>query len=151
MALAARHRADHWQACWVILDDLETPMSLDVQNFVSGLIGADVGPTTLDETTKRFRWMFLGRVPGFLTDSEMTIEQLDPHSLTEDELFRTRRPRRLARDSGEDRSDDDLRKRARYLLAASTTLSQSQSIPVPPVAQQFVAMEISTMTEGATG
>ena len=150
ISLAARHRGDHWQTFWVILDDLaDAPMSRDVANFVSGLIGADEDESIVDETKKRFRWMFLGRVPGFLTDSEMTIEQLDPNVLSEDELFRTLKAAASDRDG--DHRDDDLRERARHLLAASTSLSQEHSIPVLPVAQQFLAMEISTMAQGANG
>ncbi len=148
MTLVARHRDDHWRTCWVVLDDLaDMPMSREVANFVSGLVGADTDESMVDPTIRRFRWLFLGRAPTFLTDSEMTIEQLDPHVLSEDALFSTLEA--AARERGQDRSEADLRERAQYLLAASKTLSDSQSIPVLPVAQQFVAMEISNMSEGA--
>lgn len=71
-------RGNRWSRTWIALDDLNVrSMSSHVKSFVSGLIGADIMESSIRDVRKDIRWLFLGYVPDFLMNEEVTIEHLE--------------------------------------------------------------------------
>jgi hypothetical protein len=68
-----------WERAWIVLDDQHArELPVEIQSFVAGMIGADADENTVPESLRRLRWLFLGKLPGFLQPADITTESLDP-------------------------------------------------------------------------
>ncbi|MBN9672167.1 trypsin-like serine peptidase [Roseibium aggregatum] len=82
-------RGNRWSRTWIALDDLNVrSMSSHVKSFVSGLVGADIMESSIRDVRKDIRWLFLGYVPDFLMNEEVTIEHLE-NTLPSSEAVKT--------------------------------------------------------------
>lgn len=74
-----------WDMLWIALDRIaESRMSDEVKNLLSGLVGGKAEEGAVPAERRRLRWLFLGYVPDFLADGEVTAEILDPMQIGAD-------------------------------------------------------------------
>ncbi len=130
-----------WRHAWIsLLRDPAVPLSLEVTNFVSGLIESDLDGRSGAAIARRLRWIFLGRVPGFLADEDATTETIDPGNVTRDQLLATLTTANEARALGLDEAElAAIATRSARLVAALSTTVGSGSLEI---AQEIVTAEI---------
>jgi hypothetical protein len=80
-------RVEKWAYGWIAVDRLpESAMTPEVQDFVAALIGIGTHEASTLSVQRRLRWLFLGIKPDFLSETEATVEHLDPGQGAEQEV-----------------------------------------------------------------
>ena len=134
--------AGRWERAWIALDELnQRQIPPLVNNFIAGLVGADIDEVAVPDVARRIHWLFLGHRPHFLKLEDVSFELVDGSTVSKDNLHNVLEAVCLERNLADVNIDAKVDKLHALIGALAATGAGSHAA----IAQQLLASEIKSL------
>ncbi len=134
--------AGRWERAWIALDELnQRQIPPLVNNFIAGLIGADIDEVAVPDAARRIHWLFLGHRPHFLKLEDVSFELVDGSTVGKEDLRKALEAVCLERNLADVNLEAKVDKMHALIEALAATGAGSQAT----IAQQLLASEIKSL------